>query len=126
MLSTSRPTTNVMHLPRFLLPIALLLLVLGVAPTQAQQVPGDNGLPPTNAKECRAKVKGVDAALKWEYNRWAKLSGKKLALRAAITAKIDKIAAKQVERQARMDEITGLLAADPPPSEDDAVTLQNE
>lgn len=77
-------------------PAALALLALAAAPSGAQTTPGDNGLPPTNAAQCQAKVRGVDAALKWENARWAKLSGRKLALRAKFTKKADAIKAEQV------------------------------
>lgn len=107
------------------LPAALVLLALGVAPSSAQ-VAGDNGQPPTNAAECKAKLKDVDAALKWENNRWAKLSGKKLALRGKLEKKSLALKADNAKMKVRMDEITAALAADPPPSEDDASKLQIE
>lgn len=92
-----------MSLTRRVVPAVLAVLALGATPSLAQQVAGDNGLPPSNAKQCQAKVKGVDDALKWENARWSKLSGRKLDLRAKIAGKIKAAKATMAEIKAQMD-----------------------
>src|SRR5437763_15616664 len=93
-----------MHMPRFLLPVGLVV-ALGAMPATslAGKTPGDNGLPPTNAAQCQAKVKGVDDALKSENDNWDKLSGRKLGLRATLQKKIATAQANMADLKAQMD-----------------------
>lgn len=113
-------------------PAVLALLALGAAPSGAQTTPGDNGLPPTNAAQCKAKVRGVDAALKWENDRWAKLSGRKLALRAKLTKKADAIKAEQATLKPQIDALKPQVdaaeaaAAADPSLQDQALALENQ
>ncbi|MFL5846088.1 MAG: hypothetical protein ACJ762_15475 [Solirubrobacteraceae bacterium] len=103
----------------------LIVLALGAAPSHAQ-VAGDTGQAPTNAAECRAFLKSVDADLKWENHRYAKERGKLLAERAKVTKRIAGLELKQTRRQERIDVLMAALEAEPPPAQDEASAMNIE
>ena len=94
---------------------ALAVLALAVAPAGAS-VQGDTGQAPTNAAECRAFLKSVDADLQWENGRYAKARDKKLDRRAALSKKMKALEAAQGENKAKQREIIASLEVEPPPA----------
>lgn len=94
---------------------ALVVLALAVAPAGAS-VQGDTGQAPTNAAQCKAFLKSVDADLQWENNRHAKARDKKLDRRAALGKKVKALEAEQGEIKAKEKEIIASLEVEPPPA----------
>jgi chromosome segregation ATPase len=80
-----------------------------VAPAHAQA--GDDGQTPKNAAECKAKLKEVNADLKAENERWAKVRGKKVAALAKLNGRADALQDKRDDLEEQMDELQPQLDA---------------
>jgi uncharacterized coiled-coil DUF342 family protein len=89
-------------------PAVLAALAFCGAPALAQ---ADDGQAPSNAAECKAKLKGIDADLKAESERWAKVRGKRVAALARLDARADALQAKQDDIEEQIDELQPQLDA---------------